>query len=352
MNKYKAKSYEEAMIIKAALCTKYPNAADTINEVFKLSDDGWVDTITEDKEILVLNGWQSGAPAEWTINFDGDIVDCYNAEKDVDNIDENMEGNTMMNNNGTINEDTINNGTNGGNDMNNEAEKISAAEKAGEFVNATKDKVVEGAKKFAEDLSTIKDEAIKINKMNNADAQVYITNKGVKILNNIKDEGNKFLGKLNILSDKNENPKVKAKLKEKATSLADFIEIINETLDNDDINGWGKFVEILKAVAKLILGLIIKGAAIALKIGIALVVGGIKVGATGVVLAIELAKVIKNDIIKPAYDATGDAWNVHKKYKNARKTKDNLDNDFDDEFDDEEFYDEFDDMVEEAATVN
>ena len=338
MNKYKAKSYEEAMIIKAALCTKYPNAADTINEVFKLSDDGWVDTITEDKEILVLNGWQSGAPAEWTISFDGDIVDCYNAER---NVDENMEGETMMNNNGTINEDTISNGTNGGNDMNNEEK--TAAEKAGEFVNATKDKVVEGAKKFAEELSTIKDEAIKINKMNNADAETYIKNKGVEILNKIKSEGNKFLDKINILSDKNENPKVKTKLKDKAASLSEFIEIIEETLDNDNINGWGKFVEILKALAKLILGLIIKGAAIALKIGIALVVGGIKVGATGVVLAIELAKIIKNDIVKPVHEATTDAWNVHKEHKDARKTKEN---------NDEEFYDEFDDMVEESATVN
>lgn len=336
MNKYKAKSYEEAMIIKAALCTKYPNAADTINEVFKLSDDGWVDTITEDKEILVLNGWQSGAPAEWAINFDGDIVDCYNAEKDVNNINENKEDNAMMNNNGTINEDTINNGTNGGNDMNNEEKTV--AEKAGEFVNDAKDKVVEGAKRFAEDLTAIKDEAIKINKMNNADAETYIKDKGVEILNKIKSEGNKFLGKLNILSEKTPNPKAKEKLKDKAISLAEFIEIIDSTLDEENINGWGKFVEILKAVAKLILGLIIKGAAIALKLGIALIVGGIKVGATGVVLAIELFKIVKNDVVKPIHNGVSDARKAHKEYKESK------------EF--EEDFDEFDDMVEEVATVN
>ena len=249
---------------------------------------------------------------------------------------ENMEDDTMMNNNGTINEDTINNGTNGGNDMNNEEKTV--AEKAGEFVNDAKDKVVEGAKKFAEDLTTIKDEAIKINKMNNADAETYIKDKGVEILNKIKSEGNKFLGKLNILSEKTPNPKAKEKLKDKAISLAKFIEIIDSTLDEENINGWGKFVEILKAVAKLILGLIIKGAAIALKLGIALVVGGIKVGATGIVLAIELFKIVKNDVVKPIHSSVSDARKVHKEYKEAK------------EF--EEDFDEFDDMVEEAATVN
>ena len=265
---YKVNNYEDAVVLKAALCSRYPDAADAINNIYKSSDDGWVDAVTEDEDkgILIFHGLVEGAPVDWAIDFSGEEV--------------------------IIVEMTI-------------------GEKAKAFAEGAKDKVVGCTKKVTTTLSCIEKEAVKINGMNNATAEVYITENAVKILNKFKEDAVKLLNNIGIIIE--ENPELEGSLKKKAKSLSEFIEIVQDTLDKKGVNGWGKFKAIVKELAKFILGLILKAAAVVLKIAFTLVVGAIKIGATGLVTAGKVLGTLNREVVKPTTKDIKTAWANHKK---------------------------------------
>ena len=325
-NKYTVKSKKEANTLKAALCTKYPDAATTINDVFLSSDDGWVDVVVETENNLILNGWQSGAPAEWTINFNGDIVGYYNAECDIDNDFVESEDDIMDKVNNITNE-TVNNTTKGGIDMGKVNEEVAATvevtidEKAKAFAEGAKDKVVDVTKKVASTLSCIEEEAVKISSMNNATAETYIAENATEVLEKFKNGATKLLNNIGIIIE--ENPELEESLRKKAKSLSEFIEVIRDTLDEEGVNGWSKFKTIMKEVAKFVLGLILKAAAVVLKIAFTLVVGVIKIGATGLVTAGKVLGTLNREVVKPTTKDIKTTWANRK--KKAEVTEDDFD---------------------------
>lgn len=284
---YKVNNYEDAVVLKAALCSRYPDAADAINNIYKLSDDGWVDAVTEDEDkgILIFHGLVEGAPVDWSINFSGEevalIID--------DEVENEMEDDTMKNVN----------------------EEMTIGEKAKAFAEGAKDKVVDATKKVASTLSCIEEEAVKISSMNNTKAEAYIAENAVEVLEKFKNGATKLLNNIGIIIE--ENPELEGSLRKKAKSLSEFIEVIQDTLDEEGVNGWSKFKSIMKEVAKFVLGLILKAAAIVLKIALTLVVGAIKIGATGLVTAGKVLGTLNREVVKPTTKDIKTAWANHKK---------------------------------------
>lgn len=278
---YKVKNYEDAVILKAALCSKYPDAADAINDIYKLSDDGWVDVVTEDEDkgMLMFHGLIEGAPADWVINFSGELI--------IDEVEE--------------------------------MEEMTIGEKAKAFAEGTKDKVVDATKKVASTLSCIEKEAVKISSMNNAKAEAYIAKNAMEVLEKFKNDAIKMLNNIGIIIE--ENPELEGSLRKKAKSLSEFIKVIQDTLDEEGVNGWSKFKAIVKEIAKFVLGLILKAAAIVLKIAFTLVVGVIKIGATGLVTAGKVVGVVNSEVVKPATKDIKTIWTNRK--KKAKVTENN-----------------------------
>lgn len=300
---YKVKKYEDAVVLKAALCSRYPDAADAINNIYKLSDDGWVDAVTEDEDkgILIFHGLVEGAPVDWSINFSGEevalIID--------DEVENEMEDDTMKN----VNEEMA------------VTEEMTIGEKAKAFAEGAKDKVVDATKKVASTLSCIEEEAVKISSMNNTKAEAYIAENAVEVLEKFKNGATKLLNNIGIIIE--ENPELEGSLRKKAKSLSEFIEVIQDTLDEEGVNGWSKFKSIMKEVAKFVLGLILKAAAIVLKIAFTLVVGAIKIGATGLVTAGKVLGTLNREVVKPTTKDIKTTWANRK--KKAEVTEDDFD---------------------------
>lgn len=233
---------------------------------------------------------------------------------------------TNTNNNATVNntnnEEMI--------DMKNVNEEMAATEektigaKAKAFAEGAKDKVVDATKKVASTLSCIEEEVVKINGMNNATAEVYITENAVKILNKFKEDAVKLLNNIGIIIE--ENPELEGSLRKKEKTLSEFVKVVKDTLDEEKLNGWGKFKAIVKEVAKFVLGLILKAAAVVLKIAFTLVVGAIKIGATTLVTAGKVVGVVNSEVVKPSVKAGKTAW---ANYKEKKAIKDDFDGDFD-----------------------
>lgn len=301
---YKTNNYEDAVVLKAALCSRYPDAADAINDIYKMSDDGWVDAVTEDEDkgILMFHGLIEGAPTDWTIDFSGELI--------IDEVEE-MEDDTMKN----VNEEMA------------VTEEMTIGAKVKAFAEGTKDKVVDATKKVASTLSCIEEEAVKISSMNNTKAEAYIAENAVEVLEKFKNDATKLLNNIGIIIE--ENPELEGSLRKKAKSLSEFIEVIQDTLDEEGVNGWSKFKSIMKEVAKFVLGLILKAAAIVLKIAFTLVVGAIKIGATGLVTVGKVVGVVNREVVKPTTKDIKTTWANRKKKAEAEDDAEVTDDDFD-----------------------
>lgn len=326
-NKYTVKSKKEANTLKAALCTKYPDAATTINDVFLSSDDGWVDVVVETENNLILNGWQSGAPAEWTINFNGDIVGYYNAECDIDDDFVESEDDIMGKVNNTTNE-TVNNTTKGGidmgkvNEVNEEVaatvEEVTMGEKAKAFAEASKEKLTDGFKYVVENVEVAKEEVEKMANMKDSELEEYLKTNSKSVLNKIIDAVKSFAGKRRKTAEEfsffadTEN--------EAADKAEGIVVLIKQVLDEEELNGWGKFKQIVKELIKWVLRLLLKVGAIVLKLALTIAVGAIKIGATGLVTAGKALGVLNKEVIKPGVSASKNAWANHKARK-AEKVK-------------------------------
>lgn len=213
-------------------------------------------------------------------------------------------------------------------------EKVTASEKAKEFVDKSKDIIVNGSKKIAQKGGEIHKELSKISEMPNDKAEKYISENAVNILNKIKDKACSKIKGLKILIDsKYEQEESKVKFRKEQKTLEELVDVIKKTIGDDEKTLWSKFKDIVKEIAAYVLKLILKTAAIVLKVALTLAVGVIKITAVTIVTAGKTANVINKEVVKPSVKAGKKAWADHK----AKKAIfDEIEDELFDEFEDEE----------------
>lgn len=315
MNRYKVEKYEDSMIIKAALCSKYPDAADAINDIYKSSDDGWVDAITEDevKGILIFHGLQAGAPVDWTIDFYGEEV--------VMIIEDNeMEEEIMRN----VNEE-----------MAVTMEEVTAAEKAKEFIEVSKGKLQDGFKFAVEKCENIAEDIKDMADMSMDDFEDFVAEKGEGFIDRVTKSLKDFANKKR--KEGKANPFFADVAEESADRAEDIISLIRATLDKEGLNGWGKFKAIVKEIAQWLVKLLVKVATVVLHLAFTIAVGALKLGIDTLVIAGRVAGTVNKEMVKPSIKAGKTAWANHKKRKAKRKEEQNIvEKELFDDFDDEE----------------
>lgn len=244
----------------------------------------------------------------------------------------------------TNNNATVNNNNEGVIDMknvNNEVtvtvEEVTMGEKAKALAEGVKGKVEEGLKFAVENVDVAANEVKKMANMNDKELEEHLKTNGKavldKIVNAVKGFANKSREdgkKFSFFSDvANEN----------ADKADNIVELIKEVLDEDGLNGWGKFKAIVKELIKWLLRLLLKVGAIVLKIALTITVGVIKIGATGLVTAGKAIGIVNKEVVKPTIKAGKTAWNNHKERKAAKEAEANtiereLFNNYEGEFED------------------
>ena len=270
------------------------------------------------------------------------LTDMYSK---MQNIIENKESEEItMSKTNTNNNATINNTNNEEMiDMKNVNEEIAATvevtmgEKAKALAEGVKGKIEDGLKFAVENVDVAADEVKKMANMNDKELEEHLKTNGKavldKIVNAVKGFANKSREdgkKFSFFSDvANEN----------ADKADNIVELIKEVLDEDGLNGWGKFKAIVKELIKWLLRLLLKVGAIVLKIALTLTVGAIKIGATALVTAGKAIGVVNKEVVKPTVKAGKTAWNNHKERKAAKEAETNtiereLFNNYEGEFED------------------
>lgn len=216
-------------------------------------------------------------------------------------------------------------------------EEVTMGEKAKALIEGVKGKIEDGLKFAVENVDVAADEVKKMANMNDKELEEHLKTNGKavldKIVNAVKGFANKSREdgkKFSFFSDvANEN----------ADKADNIVELIKEVLDEDGLNGWGKFKAIVKELIKWLLRLLLKVGAIVLKIALTLTVGAIKIGATALVTAGKAIGVVNKEVIKPTVKAGKTAWNNHKERKAAKEAETNdierqLFNNYEGEFED------------------
>ena len=264
----------------------------------------------------------------------------------MQNIIENKESEEidMSKSTKTNNNVTVNNNNEGVIDMKNvndevavTVEEVTMGEKAKALAEGVKGKIEDGLKFAVENVDVAADEVKKMANMNDKELEEHLKTNGKavldKIVNAVKGFANKSREdgkKFSFFSDvANEN----------ADKADNIVELIKEVLDEDGLNGWGKFKAIVKELIKWLLRLLLKVGAIVLKIALTLTVGAIKIGATALVTAGKAIGVVNKEVVKPTVKAGKTAWNNHKERKAAKEAETNdierqLFNNYEGEFED------------------
>lgn len=264
----------------------------------------------------------------------------------MQNIIENKESEEidMSKSTKTNNNVTVNNNNEGVIDMKNvndevavTVEEVTMGEKAKALAEGVKGKIEDGLKFAVENVDVAADEVKKMANMNDKELEEHLKTNGKavldKIVNAVKGFANKSREdgkKFSFFSDvANEN----------ADKADNIIELIKEVLDEEELNGWGKFKAIVKELIKWLLRLLLKVGAIVLKIALTLTVGAIKIGATALVTAGKALGVVNKEVVKPTIKAGKTAWNNHKERKSAKEAETNtiereLFNNYEGEFED------------------
>ena len=259
-----------------------------------------------------------------------------NKESEEITMSKSVKTNNATANNNTNNEEMI--------DMKNvnkevaaTVEEITMGEKAKAFAEGTKDKLADGFKFVTENVDVAADEVKKMANMSDRELEEYLKRNSKSVLDRIvnavrnfadksREDGKKF----SFFSDvANEN----------ADKADNIITLIKEVLDEEELNGWGKFKAIVKELIKWLLRLLLKVGAIVLKIAFTLVVGAVKIGATTLVTAGKALGVVNKEVVKPTVKAGKTAWNNHKERKAAKEAEANtiereLFNNYEGEFED------------------
>ncbi len=257
--------------------------------------------------------------------------------KESEEID--MSKSTKTNNNATVNNN--NEGVIDMKNVNDEVtvtvEEVTMGEKAKALAEGVKGKIEDGLKFAVENVDVAANEVKKMANMNDKELEEHLKTNGKavldKIVNAVKGFANKSREdgkKFSFFSDvANEN----------ADKADNIVELIKEVLDEDGLNGWGKFKAIVKELIKWLLRLLLKVGAIVLKIALTLTVGAIKIGATALVTAGKALGVVNKEVVKPTVKAGKTAWNNHKERKAAKEAETNdierqLFNNYEGEFED------------------
>ncbi len=259
--------------------------------------------------------------------------------------DENeMEKDIMRTNTNNTNE-TINNNTNMEDgtmkNINEEVaattdeEEVTMGEKAKEFAENAKEKLADGFKFITENVDTAAEEVKKMANMNDNQLEEYLKDNGKDILDKIVKAVKKYSGDLKKIMER--HPDKTDKFITKINESDNIIELIKEVLDEEELNGWGKFKAIVKELIRWLLRLLLKVGAIVLKIAIVVAVGAIKVGAITLVTAGKAIGILNKEVIKPTVKEGKKAWTNHKINKAARAKAEAVkavEDDLEDEFDD------------------
>lgn len=220
--------------------------------------------------------------------------------------------NATINNNNNMEDDTMRN-------INEEVavteEELTMGEKAKAFAESAKEKLTDGFKFVTENVDVAADEVKKMANMSDRELEEYLKNNSKSVLDRIVDAVKKYSGKMK------DNAEFFPNLKNRADKADNIIELIKEVLDEEELNGWGKFKVIVKELIKWLLRLLLKVGAIVLKIALTLTVGAIKIGATALVTAGRALGVVNKEIVKPTVKAGKTAWNNHKERKAAKEAE-------------------------------
>lgn len=196
-------------------------------------------------------------------------------------------------------------------------EEVTMGEKAKAFAEGAKEKLTDGFKFVTENVDVAAEEVKKMANMSDKELEEHLKTNGKVVLDRIVDAVKKYSGEMK------DNAEFFPNLKNRADKADNIVELIKEVLDEEELNGWGKFKAIVKELIKWLLRLLLKVGAIVLKIALTLTVGAIKISATALVTAGKAIGVVNKEIVKPTVKAGKTAWNNHKERKAAKEAETN-----------------------------
>lgn len=174
-----------------------------------------------------------------------------------------------------------------------EVEEVTMGEKAKAFAEASKEKLTEGFEYIVNNVSEVKEEVVKMANMPSDKLEDYLKDSGKDVLNNIINAVKKYSKSMK------DSAGFFPSLKDDAVKADNIIDLIKDVLDEEELNGWGKFKAIVKAVALWLVKLLLKVGAFILKLAFTLVVGAVKIGATALVTTGKALDIVNKDVIKP-----------------------------------------------------
>lgn len=204
------------------------------------------------------------------------------------------------------------------------------SENAKAFAEAAQEKVESAAKYAINTVSSVKDVVKDVASMKTDDLEDYLKDNAQSLWETIKEKISTHRDKLNRMKD------IIPEAEEEARRFDNILNTFSEILDDEELNGWGKFKEIVKALVKWIVRIFLKVGAILLKIAVTIVVGTVKIGAVAIDTTFGVVGIVGRDIVKPTFDSAKTAYDNHKVRKAEKKAM-------------EEDFDDYDDMVEETA---
>jgi sugar-specific transcriptional regulator TrmB len=214
-------------------------------------------------------------------------------------------------------------------------EELTMGKKAKAFAEGAKEKLTDGFKFVIENVDVAADEVKKMANMSDRELEEYLKRNSKSVLDRIVNAVRNYADKLR--KEGEELPYFKSALDKYADKADNIIELIKDVLDEKELNGWGKFKEIVKELIRWLVRLLLKVGAIVLKLAFTIAVGTIKVGAIAIVTTGKALGVLNKEVIKPSVKAGKKAWNTHKVNKAARdkvKAEKILEEELEDEFDD------------------
>lgn len=210
-------------------------------------------------------------------------------------------------------------------------------EKARRFAEASKEKLEEGVKFATENIDTVKEEVKQMANMPPELLEDHLKSSGKKHLRKIMKGIEEFISeKRKSANELSYFAKTDSQDAERAENL---LVLIKDIMDDENKSGWGKFVSIVKELAKWVVKVFLTIGAVVLKIAFTGAVGVIKIGAATLVSAGAVGNALYKEVFKPAFKAGKKVWNKAK--EKAANIKDALqDDDFDEDefFEDEELY--------------
>lgn len=136
-----------------------------------------------------------------------------------------MEDTTMNNTNETVN-----------------AKEVAMAEKAKAFAEASKEKLVDGFKFIFENIDVAADEVTKMSNMNSEELEEYLKENSEsifgKIMGSVRDFSDRLKSKSGLFPS----------FAKHAETSDNIITLIKDVLDDNEINGWGKYPQIVEAL--------------------------------------------------------------------------------------------------------